>query len=682
MKFKNYTKHLVAFIMLLTTLHAYAASVGDSFYYECENGKYLIFEITHSNTIKLTEVDDYECTGEVIIPFLVNFDASSYIVTEIGGWACNSRENITSVTIPESVTKIGKSAFNNCNSLTTITIPKSVTEIGERALAGCDNLTAINVDSNNLHYTSEEGVLFNIEKTKLIQCPAAKYGTYTIPDGVDILENFAFTDSKLTSIIIPNSVTKIGEDVFEDAQNLTSIEIPNSVTSLGEYLLAGCSSLNDVKLSNNITTIPVGCFAECIGLTSINIPNGVTTIDEEAFAETGLTSINFPESIKFIGDYAFAWSELTSVVIPEGVETIGEAAFAYSDPLTAINVAEDNKYFTSQNGVLFNKTKTTLIQYPCGKQGGYAIPNTVNTIAESAFEGCKNLTSVTIPQSVNTIEIYAFYECESLASVSIPEGISTIEEMTFLGCTSLKWVNIPNSVNNIKNSAFEKCKSLTSVTIPEGVTTIEDNAFEECSNLTYITIPNSVNSIGAYCFSDCENLKSAIIPEGVTIIKESTFGNCSSLKWVKIPMSVSIISQNAFLDCNSLSEIFVLSTIPPTLSYGFDEGMPFYSVNKSIPVYIPIGSISKYKSAEGWNEFTNFIESDFTGIEDSNISTTEIKVIAGNGIDICNYYGKLQVISLAGQVLKDTYVNGSAQITLPKGAYIIVTENKSQKVVL
>ncbi|MBR3608670.1 MAG: T9SS type A sorting domain-containing protein, partial [Bacteroidales bacterium] len=82
------------------------------------------------------------------------------------------------------------------------------------------------------------------------------------------------------------------------------------------------------------------------------------------------------------------------------------------------------------------------------------------------------------------------------------------------------------------------------------------------------------------------------------------------------------------------------------------------------------------------SDFTNFIESDFTGIEDSNISTTEIKVIAGNGIDICNYYGKLQVINLAGQVLKDTYVNGSAQITLPKGVYIIVTDNRSQKVVL
>lgn len=682
MKFKNYTKHLVAFIMLLTTLHAYAASVGDSFSYECEDGKYLFFEITHSNTIKLTEVVDYECTGEVIIPFLVNFDASSYIVTEIGDWACNSRENITSVTIPESVTKIGKSAFNNCSSLTTITIPKSVTEIGERALAGCDNLTAINVDSNNLHYTSEEGVLFNIEKTKLIQCPPAKYGTFTIPDGVDILENFAFTDSKLTSIIIPNSVTKIGEDVFEDAQNLTSIEIPNNVTSLGEYLLAGCSSLNDVKLSNNITTIPVGCFAECIGLTSINIPNGVTTIDEEAFAETGLTSINFPESIKFIGDYAFAWSELTSVVIPEGVETIGEAAFAYCDPLTAINVAEDNKYFTSQNGVLFNKTKTTLIQYPCGKQGGYAIPNTVNTIAESAFEGCKNLTSVTIPQSVNTIEIYAFYECESLASVSIPEGISTIEEMTFLGCTSLKWVNIPSSVNNIKYSAFEKCKSLTSVTIPEGVTTIEDNAFEECSNLAYITIPNSVNSIGAYCFSDCENLKSAIIPEGVTIIKESTFGNCSSLKWVKIPMSVSIISENAFLDCNSLSEIFVLSPIPPTLSYGFDEGMPFYSVNKSIPVYIYKGTKASYKAADGWCEFTNFVETDFTGIKESEISAPEIKIINGDNIAINDYYGKLRVVSISGQVIKEITVNGYTQIDLPRGAYIIVTNNNSQKVVL
>lgn len=610
MKFKNYTKHLVAFIMLLTTLHTYAASVGDSFYYECENGKYLIFEITHSNTIKLTEVDDYECTGEVIIPFLVNFDASSYIVTEIGDWACNSRENITSVTIPESVTKIGKSAFNNCSSLTTITIPKSVTEIGERALAGCDNLTAINVDSNNLHYTSEEGVLFNIEKTKLIQCPPAKYGTFTIPDGVDILENFAFTDSKLTSIIIPNSVTKIGENVFEDAQNLTSIEIPNNITSLGEYLLAGCSSLNDVKLSNNITTIPVGCFAECTGLTSINIPNGVTTIDEEAFAETGLTSINFPESIKFIGDYAFAWSRLTSVVIPEGVETIGEVAFVecdnlktvtipksvtniamgafgYNASLTSITVDSENLNYLSENGILFNKEKTTIIQYPGAKQGAYTIPESVTKIGYAAFSNCWGLT----------------------------------------------YINIHNNVTSIENEAFYRC----------------------------------------------ENLNNVIIPEGITVIERNTFARCFNMKWVKIPSSVNEIRDYSFIECG-LTEIFCLNPEPPLLN----DDIPsiFEAVDKSIPVYIPIGSISKYKSAEGWNEFTNFIESDFTGIEDSNISATEIKVFAGNGIDICNYYGKLQVISLAGQVVKETYVNGSAQITLPKGAYIIVTENKSQKVVL
>ena len=147
-------------------------------------------------------------------------------------------------------------------------------------------------------------------------------------------------------------------------------------------------------------------------------------------------------------------------------------------------------------------------------------------------------------------------------------------------------------------------------------------------------------------------------------------------------MSVSIISGNAFLDCNSLSEILVLSTIPPTLSYWYDEAMPFYSVNKSIPVYIYKGTKGAYKAADGWCEFTNFVETDFSGIEGSEISAPEIKVVNGNNIAINDYYGKLRIVSLSGQVVKEMTVNGYAQINLTKGAYIIVTNNNSQKVIL
>lgn len=108
----------------------------------------------------------------------------------------------------------------------------------------------------------------------------------------------------------------------------------------------------------------------------------------------------------------------------------------------------------------------------------------------------------------------------------------------------------------------------------------------------------------------------------------------------------------------------------------------FRGIDETIPVYIPVGSKSAYKAAPEWKNFTNFIESDFTGIEEETISDSEIKVVSGNGIEINDYYGKLRIVTLSGQVIKETYVNGSAQISLPKGIYIVVTENNAQKVVL
>ena len=126
-----------------------------------------------------------------------------------------------------------------------------------------------------------------------------------------------------------------------------------------------------------------------------------------------------------------------------------------------------------------------------------------------------------------------------------------------------------------------------------------------------------------------------------------------------------------------MTEIYSLSSVPAVC-----DVLPFWGVNKTIPVYIPFGSMSAYKSAAEWKDFTYFIESEFTGVEEEVISASEIKVISGNGIEISDYYGRMRIVNLAGQVIKDVYVNGYIQLSLPKGIYIVVTENSSQKVIL
>lgn len=167
-----------------------------------------------------------------------------------------------------------------------------------------------------------------------------------------------------------------------------------------------------------------------------------------------------------------------------------------------------------------------------------------------------------------------------------------------------------------------------------------------------------------------------IISNSDTIINKWEFN--SSLNSIIIGKSISLIDTGAFYYCKNLKEISLLSSLPPVIK---DENV-FYNVNKSIPVYIPIGSINAYKSAYGWKTFTNFIECDFTRVEEEKISTNNIKVIAGKGIEMNDYYGNLRIVNLSGQVIKDIYVDGSTQITLPKGIYIVVTENNAQKVIL
>ena len=351
-------------------------------------------------------------------------------VTSIGDEAFCGCNSLTSVTIPNSVTSIGDEAFFGCNSLTSVTIPNSVTSIGEDTFEGCKSLTEINVDTNNKNYSSQDGVLFNKNKTELIQYPIGNARkTYDIPKGVTSIGDNAFEYCKgLTSVTIPNSVTSIGEGAFYECSGLTSVTIPESVTSIGEDAFGSCSKLTSVTIPNSVTSIGEGAFYECSGLTSVTIGKSVTSI----------------------GGMAFAYCEsLTSVTIPDSVTSIGESAFYCCDSLTEIKVDTNNKNYSSQDGILFNKNKTELILCPGGKTGTYKIPNSVTRIGDDAFAYCSKLTSVTIPNSVTSIGESAFRFCDCLTGVTIPDSVTSIGGDAFDSCDSLTDIYILNKDCNI-----------------------------------------------------------------------------------------------------------------------------------------------------------------------------------------------------------------------------------------
>ena len=413
--------------------------IGDGAFYWC----YSLQSVTIPNSVTTIGDEAFSRCGSLQSITIPNS------VTNIGDGAFSDCESLKSITIPNSVTSIGDHAFNSCYSLQSVTIPNSVTKIGNGAFCLCKSLQSITIPNSVTSIGIGDVAFYGCESLQSI----------TIPNSVTSIGNRAFYLCKsLQSITIPNSVTSIGDKAFYLCKSLQSITIPNSVTSIGDRAFYLCKSLQSVTIPNSVTSIGDGAFSDCGSLKNVTIPNSVTSIEDHTFSLCySLQSVTIPNSVTKIGDGAFsACFSLQSVTIPNSVTKIGDGAFS------ACNICFficKSTYFQNDDVCLFNKDKTAIVSRikDCVN---YIIPNSVTSIGDHAFGGCKSLQSVTIP----------------------------------------------NSVTNIGDGAFSGCKSLQSVTIPNSVTKIGDEAFSWCESLQSVTIPNSVTSIGDYAFSYCTHL--------------------------------------------------------------------------------------------------------------------------------------------------------------------------------
>ena len=519
-------------------------SIGAHTFYDCENITSVIIPETVT-TIGDSAFGNCYILENVTIPYGVTSIGNSAFsscynftniiipdsVTSIGIYAFLACKNITSIVIPDSVITLGRGAFDRCSAATSITIgknvrsievstfndcekvesiyiPASVTKIESSAFSGCYSLKEIEVDENNENYISEDGILFNKDKTRLVKYPSSREGTtYTVPESVESFGNY---------------------EAFGDCKYIEEVILGKKVTSLGDYLFQGCKNLKKVEFSGEITTINLGTFWGCSSLNDITIPDSVTSIKAHAFR--GCISLN-------------------SITIPENVTSIGSEAFSICSTLENIIVDEQNNYYSDENGVLYNKDKSVLVKYPSGKKDStYTLNANTSVIDGYALAYSTYLENVVLNQTVTEIKPTAFFGSSKLANV-------------YCYGVDYGWREIFTDENNqlILSDGVMCFEFEDEVLIVSGLvenTYIRNSShypLSQYADSTRELILNDVASVGKNAFKDFTKLRTIIINDGSVSVRSGAFANCNELSlivsYAEVYFNKDALPENQTLKC-------------------------------------------------------------------------------------------------------------------------------------
>ena len=593
----------------------------------------------------LTLPEGLESIGEQAFGGCAGFSEELVIprsVTNIKLLAFKNCSGITGLSIEGGNLTIGNDVFNNCIGMQTVSINGNINKIGSYAFYGCEGLSSVNVsrveDWCNIDIAHKTGSPLYMAKTLYINGEPLT-GKLIIPDGVTTISTYAFYNcSYLTEVYIPDSVTYIGEAAFSGCSSLKHITIPfvgDSIKSgsdskkiafgfifgteeyegsvLTEQLVS--SGIFDTSqqfyLPETLTSvavlggdIPSGAFYACNTITSIELPEKIYSIGEVAFGNcTGLTSIVIPDGTVDIGAGAFAkCTQLSAIDMPESVYKVGASAFLD----TAWLKNETSK--TSYGVIYIGKVAYSQV----GKPGNVTLREGTLGVADRAFYGCSNLSTITIPASLKYFGEEAFYNCKSVNKVKIsdlaawceiesqglgnpvyyakalylndiklsgnliiPDGVQRIGEDAFYGCKGITSISIPNSVKEIKYGAFEACDDLAVVHVADLSSWCKIDFSRETANplnnggnlyignnhIRQLIIPEDITEIKPYAFYGYQALESVVVGESVVGIGESAFSCCSNLKSVVIKEGTTKLGFGAFSCCEDLVSVTMPNSV-------------------------------------------------------------------------------------------------------------------------
>ena len=557
-------------------------------------------------------VTDYTgYASEVIIPSTYK----GYPVTSIGDEAFQYCSSLASIEIPDSVTSIGHAAFSYCTSLMSIEFPDSVTSaslyycsslenvvigagVESIAINHCDALTSITVDENNEYFKSIDGNLYTKNGETLIKYATGKTdAVFTIPDGVTSIGDDAVANcSSLTRVVIPDSVTRVSGDAFYQCSKLRNVNIPEGVTHIGGGAFEGCTSLESMMLPESLESLGYWAFSDCDMLTSVIIPANVSSYEESFCSCDNLAEINvdeknehfvsidgilytkdqktllqyangrtngdfiIPDGVTTIGDNAFRdCTTLVNVTIPASVTEI-QSVFYRCTGLQSFTVDENNEYFSSIDGNLYDKDATRLIKYALGKSVfRFYIPESVSSIENHAFAFANNLYMVQIHENVTTIGVGAFMGSESI-SLYMDEDNPNYKVLD------------GNLYSKDGKTLIHYLSRLTAgtFTVPDFVTTLKAGAFA-CNPFLRNVIINSDILMPMTSFYFCTNLESLVLPQK-TIIDYHAFDHCDAL--TSVYYKGNIENNELFVSTSGnlafrLATVYYYSEVEPTIDGDF-----------------------------------------------------------------------------------------------------------------